>query len=81
MSEETAKASAEKILYRVQKINGELSELSMEEHGTVVQMLVQLGNYRMVENQRAINAQRDAATKQMEEKLAEQQRQAKFGLN
>ena len=81
MSEETAKASAERILYRVQKINGELSELSMEEHGTVVQMLVQLGNYRMVENQRAINAQRDAATKQMEEKLAEQQRQAKFGLN
>jgi len=81
VSEETAKASAEKILYRVQKINGELSELSMEEHGTVVQMLVQLGNYRMVENQRAINAQRDAATKQMEEKLAEQQRQAKFGLN
>jgi len=79
VSEETAKASAEKILYRVQKINGELSELSMEEHGTVVQMLVQLGNYRMVENQRAINAQRDAATKQMEEKLAEQQRQAKFG--
>jgi len=81
VSEETAKASAERILYRVQKINGELSELSMEEHGTVVQMLVQLGNYRMVENQRAINAQRDAATKQMEEKLAEQQRQAKFGLN
>ena len=81
MSEETAKASAERILYRVQKINGELSELSMEEHGTVVQMLVQLGNYRMVENQRAINAQRDAATKQMEDKLAEQERQAKFGLN
>ena len=81
MSEETAKASAERILYRVQKINGELSELSMEEHGTVVQMLVQLGNYRMVENQRAISAQRDAATKQMEEKLAEQERQAKFGLN
>ncbi len=29
VSEETAKASAEKILYRVQKINGDLSDLSI----------------------------------------------------
>ena len=81
MSTEINKTSAEKILFRLKKINDDFVEtLTLHERVTVVNMLGQLVGAQAAEEQAAAKAKQDAVMAQMQEKMEAAEREKRFGL-
>jgi hypothetical protein len=76
-----ARIAGEKIRYRVDKISEDLEKLSIEEHGTIVNVLSQMLEFRVMQFRKAKEEAAEAAKAAAEEKRTQAAREAMFGLN
>jgi hypothetical protein len=73
-------ASAAKIRYRVDKISTDLEELSIEEHGTIVNVLSQMLEFRVMQFRKAQQELAVAAKTEADKAQADMDREKKFAI-